>query len=97
MKKEIHPKYYEDATVICSCGETFTVGTTQPELKVEICSRCHPFFSGTEKLVDTAGRVEKFKTRRAKAVVTKPKAKKSLAKVKKPAAGRRHGTLLLQK
>ena len=59
MKKKIHPKYY-DATVICACGETFITGSTKPELKVEICSKCHPFFTGKQRYVDSAGRVEKF-------------------------------------
>jgi len=73
MKKEIHPKYYDKATVTCACGNTFTVGATKEKIIVEICSKCHPFYTGEEKLIDTAGRVEKFKTRRAKATVTKTK------------------------
>ena len=63
MKDKIHPKYYEEAQVICSCGNTFTVGATQPVLKVEVCSKCHPFFSGEERIIDTAGQVERFKRR----------------------------------
>lgn len=59
MKPDIHPQYME-TTVICACGETFTTRSTKPEIKVEICSRCHPFFTGTQKIVDTEGRVEKF-------------------------------------
>jgi large subunit ribosomal protein L31 len=74
-KTEIHPKYYDKATVRCACGNTFTVGATKPEINVEICSNCHPFYTGEEKLLDVAGRVEKFKTRRAKAVVAPKKAK----------------------
>jgi large subunit ribosomal protein L31 len=61
MKKDIHPKYYPEATAKCACGNTFRVGSTQPEIFVEICSACHPFYTGKEKLVDTAGRVERFK------------------------------------
>lgn len=60
MKDNIHPKYGE-AVVKCACGETFTTGSTKPNLNVEICSKCHPFFTGKQKLVDTGGRVEKFK------------------------------------
>ncbi len=75
MKKAIHPTYFPQAKVVCSCGNTFTVGATKPELKVEICAKCHPFYTGEEKLIDTAGRVEKFKSRRAKAVA-EPKVKK---------------------
>lgn len=59
MKKDIHPKYGE-ATVRCACGETFTTGSVKDELTVEICSKCHPFFTGTQKIVDTEGRVERF-------------------------------------
>ncbi len=73
MKKEIHPAYYSQAKVTCSCGNSFVVGATEPEIHVEICAQCHPFYTGEEKLIDTAGRVEKFKTRRAAAVPTKPK------------------------
>lgn len=68
MKKDIHPTYFRDAKVICSCGNAFTVDATKPEIRVEICSKCHPAYTGEIKLIDTAGRVEKFKTRRAKAV-----------------------------
>jgi len=75
MKKEIHPSYYPVAQVLCSCGNAFTVGSTKAELKVEMCSACHPFFTGTEKVMDTAGRVEKFKARQAKAVA--PRATKT--------------------
>ncbi len=60
MKNEIHPKYQE-VTVHCACGEKFTTGSTKKELKVEICSKCHPFYTGKQRLVDTGGRVEKFK------------------------------------
>lgn len=62
MKENIHPKYGE-AVVKCACGETFVTGSTQKELRVEICSKCHPFYTGKQKLVDTGGRVERFKRR----------------------------------
>ena len=62
MKAEIHPEYKE-ATVTCSCGSTFTTGSTKSVLKVELCSKCHPFFTGERRVVDTAGRVERFKRR----------------------------------
>jgi len=62
MKKDIHPKYYR-AKVTCSCGNTFVVGSTVPEIHIEICSACHPFFTGKEKLIDTAGRIDRFKAR----------------------------------
>ena len=60
MKDKIHPKY-EATTITCACGEVIHTRSTKPAIKVEICSRCHPFFTGTTKLIDTAGRVEKFK------------------------------------
>jgi len=62
MKKGIHPEYGE-AIVRCACGETFVTGSTKKEIRVEICSKCHPFFTGKQKLVDTGGRVERFKKR----------------------------------
>lgn len=64
MKEGIHPQYH-DVTVVCACGNTFQTGTTKnvSELRVEICSKCHPYFTGKQKLVDTGGRVDKFKKR----------------------------------
>jgi len=66
VKQKIHPKYYPNATVKCACGNTFTVGSTKELIETEICSKCHPFYSGKEKIVDTMGRVEKFRKRLAK-------------------------------
>lgn len=63
MKEKIHPEYYSDAQVICACGNTFTTGSTRKELKVEVCSQCHPFFTGERRVMDTAGRVERFRRR----------------------------------
>jgi large subunit ribosomal protein L31 len=68
MKTEIHPTYYEDAVVQCLCGNTFTTGSTQKELRTEVCSVCHPFYTGTQRIVDTGGQVERFRKRAAKAV-----------------------------
>jgi large subunit ribosomal protein L31 len=62
MKTDIHPEYV-DATVHCSCGNTFQTRSTKPELRVELCNECHPFFTGKQKLVDTGGRVERFQRR----------------------------------
>lgn len=66
MKKDIHPQYHSRAKVKCACGNSFEVGSTKPEIQVEICSACHPFYTGKEKIIDTAGRVERFKKRLAK-------------------------------
>ena len=63
MKTDIHPEYFPQAQVICSCGESFTTGATKPELRVEICSSCHPFFTGEQRIVDTEGRVERLRRR----------------------------------
>ena len=63
MKSTIHPEYHTEAKVTCSCGNTFTTGSTKPELRVEICSVCHPFFTGEQRIVDTEGRVERLKRR----------------------------------
>ncbi len=63
MKDKIHPKYYPNAKVRCACGNVFTVGSTKELIEVEICSKCHPFYTGKKKVIDTMGRVEKFKKR----------------------------------
>jgi large subunit ribosomal protein L31 len=73
MKTGIHPEYYTDAKVSCACGNKFTAGSTMKEIHVEICSACHPFFTGNEKIIDAAGRVERFKARRALATPKKSK------------------------
>ena len=62
MKKDIHPEYVE-ATVTCGCGETFKTRSTKPKIVVEICSKCHPFYTGRQRLVDTTGKVERFRRR----------------------------------
>lgn len=74
MKENIHPVYHTDATITCACGNVIKTGSTKEKMEVEICSKCHPFFTGQEgKILDTAGRVEKFKARKA---ATAPKAEK---------------------
>ena len=65
MKNDIHPKY-EQTTITCACGNTITVGSTKQDISVEICSQCHPFFTGKQKLIDTAGRIERFRKKYAK-------------------------------
>lgn len=66
MKKALHPTYFPQAKVLCACGAKFTVGATKEKLEVEICSNCHPFYTGGKRILDAAGRVEKFKQRLAK-------------------------------
>lgn len=63
MKQKIHPKYYSKVKASCACGASFVVGSTESEIKTELCSACHPFYTGKQKLVDTARRVDKFKKR----------------------------------
>jgi len=70
MKKDIHPTYYPQAVIKCACGKTYKVGSTKEKIEVEICAACHPFFTGKEKLIDIAGRVEKFKAKRERAAKT---------------------------
>lgn len=85
MKKEIHPKYYDNAKVTCSCGASFELGSTVAETKVEICSNCHPAYTGNKKYIDTAGRLDKFKNRMEKSEQLKKEivANKAKASVKK--------------
>lgn len=70
MKPEIHPSY-QQVNVHCACGESWTTGSTRKELRVEICSKCHPFFTGKQKLVDSAGRIDRFQQRYAKGQAAK--------------------------
>lgn len=86
MKPKIHPQFYTNAKVVCSCGNTFTTGSTLEVLHTEVCSQCHPFYTGKQKLLDTTGTVDKFKKRLATAsqikATVKPK-KERKARVKK--------------
>lgn len=66
MKADIHPKYYPKASVHCACGNSFTVGSTKEIIETEVCAQCHPFYTKQEKVMDTLGRVQKFKERAAK-------------------------------
>ncbi len=86
MKKDIHPEYYPDAQIICACGNIIKAGSTVKEMKVEICSACHPFYTGKKKVLDTTGRVDRFKKLAEKAQVKKAaKTKKVKAeKTEKP-------------
>lgn len=97
MKPQIHPTYYETMTVKCACGNSFVTGSTKPELQVELCHKCHPFFTGKQKFVDTARRVEKFKEKQEKSKVASvghrgKKAKsEARARMKKEAAEKTPG------
>jgi large subunit ribosomal protein L31 len=63
VKAKIHPEYYPEAQITCSCGNTYTTGSTKPSLRVEICNQCHPFYTGEQRIVDTEGRVERLRRR----------------------------------
>lgn len=78
MKKNIHPKYYPKAKVKCACGHSFTTGSTKEQIETEICSKCHPFYTGKEKIIDTLGRVERFEKR-----LSQKKTKKKKVRTKK--------------
>ena len=83
MKKDIHPKYHKDVKVICACGSTFTTGSTREEISTELCSVCHPFYTGKQKLVDTARRVEKFQDKMKKQKEIEKKGKTQTKKAKR--------------
>lgn len=78
MKANIHPQYYPQAQVTCACGNTFTTGSTKPTIRVEICAKCHPFFTGSQRFVDTVGKIEKFQAKQKSAA-----AKQAVVKQKK--------------
>ncbi len=80
MKKKIHPEYHEKALITCACGATLETGSTQKTMQVEICSQCHPFYTGKKKIIDTTGRVDRFKKITEKTRVKKEARVKSAAK-----------------
>jgi large subunit ribosomal protein L31 len=84
MKNKIHPKYYDPATITCSCGAILKTGSTRENMRVEICSQCHPFYTGKKKIMDITGRVDRFKKLSEKAAAKKEAVKiAKAAKVKK--------------
>lgn len=95
MKQDIHPKWHDDAVVTCACGNTFAVGSTVREIQIEICSKCHPFFTGEMKYVDTLGRVDKFKKKREQAqkIEAQRQKKREKEKAKEQREGREPKTL----
>lgn len=77
MKKNIHPQYYKDSKTRCACGAVFNIPSTKKEMETEICSQCHPFYTGKSKIIDATGQVEKFKKRMEKTTALKKKTKKN--------------------
>jgi large subunit ribosomal protein L31 len=86
MKKNTHPQYYPDAKIICACGNVIEAGSTVAEMKVEICSACHPLYTGKKKMMDTTGRVERFKKMAEKAASKKTDTAAKKERVRKPKA-----------
>ncbi|MBU0646288.1 50S ribosomal protein L31 [Patescibacteria group bacterium] len=91
MKKEIHPEYFPKAQLICACGAKYEIGSTREEISIELCSACHPFYTGKQKIMDTARRVEKFQERVAKKTdqTTGKKAKRAKRATKKQASDKK--------
>lgn len=85
MKKDIHPKYFKEAKIICACGNIIITGSTKPETKVEVCSACHPFYTGKKRLVDTAGQLDRFQKRFDKSAQIKADIEKKAKEAKKKA------------
>ncbi len=88
MKANIHPPYYPQAQVVCACGNTFTVGSTKQQIHIEICSKCHPFYTGAQKFVDTVGKIERFQAKQkvaaAKIAVVKQKKQQKVEEENRP-------------
>ncbi len=84
MKANIHPKYFDQAQVVCACGNRFTTGSTQEEIRVELCNKCHPFYTGEQRFVDSASRIQKFQAKQniAKQYLTKKVKKQEEQKAK---------------
>ena len=97
MKKDIHPTYYPEAKVTCACGNTFQVGSTKPTLEIEVCSNCHPFYTGQDKLMDKVGRVQKFRERLSKKQEKPRKTKAAKAKTSKTAETKQQGKVRVTK
>jgi large subunit ribosomal protein L31 len=87
MKANVHPTYFEDAQVVCVCGNKFTVGSTKQNIHVELCYKCHPFYTGEQRFVDSASRIQKFQTKQQKAVDYKKVVTKKAQDIKQKQEG----------
>ena len=87
MKAKIHPQFYIEAKVTCACGNIFTVGSTRPEMRVELCNKCHPFYTGEQRFVDSASRIQKFQSKQAAAKVYQSKIVKKKEEERKKSEG----------
>ena|SRR3989344_3922382 len=97
MKTDIHPAYNTEVTVACACGNTFVTGSTQTAISVEVCSACHPFYTGKQKLVDVAGRVDKFKKRLEEAGAIAERKKQVKAKTSAKKTAKKDDTIRISK
>jgi len=87
MKSAIHPKYYENAQVVCVCGNRFTVGATQELIHIELCNKCHPFYTGKQRFVDSASRIQKFQNKQQLASTLQAKNQKKVEEKKRSSEG----------
>lgn len=98
MKTAIHPTYHKTATVVCACGNTFTVGSTLADIRIELCDKCHPFYTGQQKLIDTSRRIEKFaektQAKAAKAGLVQGKKAKAVKRASQKAAKKANTSVL---
>lgn len=96
MKPGIHPEWYPEAKVICACGNTFTTGSTKPEIRTDVCSACHPFFTGEQRIVDTAGQVERFMRRLEKGQAARARLEQERSAAKRRREGRKKIKVIIE-
>ncbi len=97
MKKQIHPEYFEQAKITCACGKVYEVGSTTNDIQVELCAACHPFYTGTQKILDTARRVEKFEERKKQAAAVVQATGKKIKRAKREAQKEKKAKIAEQK
>lgn len=96
MKSGIHPEWYPEARVICACGNTFVTGATKPEIRTDVCSACHPFFTGEQRIVDTAGQVERFMRRLERGEAARARVQEQRAAARKRREGRKKIKVIIE-
>jgi len=96
MKPGIHPEWYPEAKVICACGNTFITGSTKPEIRTDVCSACHPFFTGEQRIVDTAGQVERFMRRLEKGQAARARLEQERSAAKRRREGRKKIKVIIE-
>lgn len=96
MKPDIHPKWYPEAKVICACGNVIITGATKPEIRTDVCSQCHPFFTGEQRIVDTAGQVERFMRRLEKGEAARTRLEQERAAARRRREGRKKIKVIIE-